>query len=446
MTRKIKTYHFNSAYVNGAWAENVRMHVGDSGLITAIEADCEPLRDDIAILGHAIPSIANTHSHAFQRTYAGLAESDQAGATDSFWSWRKEMFAFLASLTPEDVAAISAQLYVEMLKAGYTSVAEFHYLHNDINGQAYSDKAIMSKAIIDGAKQSGIGLNLVPILYQHAGFDGGELSLGQKRFYLSSDDYADLYSQLNCEKSLGFHSLRAVYSDEMKAVLSSFKGTSVHIHIAEQQGEVDACVAAHGVRPVQYLYDSLDVDSGWCLVHSTHINAAEIELIAKSKAVVALCPSTEGNLGDGIFPIEEFLAANGRFALGTDSHVSLNPMEELRQLEYVARLRGQKRLILGGGANLWLRAGAGGAQVLGHEFGLSVGAKADILVLDQNHASYAGRKANEIFDTLVMTSHGNPIKHVLVGGNWVINDGKQKHEETILSNYNKAIISLMERR
>ena len=198
--------------------------------------------------------------------------------------------------------------------------------------------------------------------------------------------------------------------------------------------------------PGEYLYDNLPVNDRWCLVHATHVNEAEVAMVAKSKAVVALCPSTEANLGDGIFPIQSFLAAKGRFAIGSDSHVTINPMEELRQLEYVERLSTQKRIVLDSGANLWQGAVSGGAQVMGQANGLCVGAKADVLVLDERHPSMAGRSGDEVFDALVFTSHGNPIKHVLASGNWVIKYGQQKHQETILSNYNKTIISLMERR
>ena len=450
MSGENKIYHFNSAYVDGAWADNVRMQVGDDGLITELQADTKALSGDISFSGHAIPSMANAHSHAFQRAFAGLAEHRQEGVEDSFWSWRKEMYGFLANLTPEDVSAISAQVYVEMLKAGYTSVAEFHYLHNDKDGSAYADKAIMSKAIIDGAEQAGIGLNLVPILYQRAGFAGGDLSSGQKRFYLSSQDYVDLHGSLKCEKSIGFHSLRAVFLSEVQSILSSINGTRVHVHIAEQQVEVDDCLKHNGARPIEYLYDNLPVNDRWCLVHATHVDEGEVAMIAKSKAVVALCPSTEANLGDGIFPIQQFLAASGRVAIGSDSHVTINPMEELRQLEYTERLNTQKRIVLGGGVNLWQGAVSGGAQVMGRALGqaagLCVGAKADVLVLDERHPSMVGRSGDEVFDALVFTSHGNLIKHVLVAGNWVIKDGQQKHEENILNNYNKTIISLMGQR
>ncbi len=441
-----KAYHFKTAFVGGAWANNVRMHVGADGLIAALSVDSAAEEGDVSFSGFAIPAMANAHSHAFQRAFAGLAERRQAGNADSFWSWRKEMYGFLANLTPEDVSAISAQLYVEMLKAGYTSVAEFHYLHNDKDGSAYADKTIMSKAIIDGAERAGIGLNLVPILYQRAGFSGGDLSDGQKRFYLSTQDYVDLHSSLNCEKSIGFHSLRAVSLSEVLAVSSAVSDVGVHVHIAEQQAEVDDCLKHTGARPIEYLYDNLPVNDRWCLVHATHVNEAEVAMVAKSKAVVALCPSTEANLGDGIFPIQSFLAAKGRFAIGSDRHVTINPMEELRQLEYVERLSTQKRIVLDSGANLWQGAVSGGAQVMGQANGLCVGAKADVLVLDERHPSMAGRSGDEVFDALVFTSHGNPIKHVLASGNWVIKYGQQKHQETILSNYNKTIISLMERR
>lgn len=449
MNGEVKTYHFKSAFVNGAWADNVRMDVDGAGFITGVERGMAAASADVCFSGHAIPAMANAHSHAFQRAFAGMAEGSCDDNADSFWSWRKEMYGFLAKITPDDVCSIASQLYVEMLKSGYASVAEFHYVHNDIDGKPYADKAIMSKAIIEAANASGIGLTITPILYQQSGFDGGELQGGQKRFYLSNDGYSDIYSSLPYDsKAIGFHSLRAVSSSNMQAILDAHSNAkAIHIHIAEQVGEVEQCIAHHGARPIEYLYDKFLVDDKWCLVHATHADDGEVAAMAASRAVVALCPSTEANLGDGYFPLINYIKLGGRWAIGSDSHVTINPAEELRLLEYSMRLQNQSRIVLGDGNSMWSDAIDAGGQALGIKQGLCVGARADVIVLNPDHPNLIGRSDKQILDTLVLTSNGGGtpmISDVISGGKWVVKQSKHIDEEKIITNYKKTILSLME--
>ena len=446
MSGENKSYHFEHAFIDGAWCKAVLMRVGAGGTITSIAADTAPLATSTVFKGYAVPAMGNAHSHAFQRAFAGLAEHMQAGNPDSFWSWRKNMYGFVRHLSPEHTLAIASQLYVEMLKAGYTRVGEFHYVHNDVDGQPYGEPAIMSNAIIEAANVAGIGLSLIPILYQLAGFDGGALAAGQDRFYLSVDDYLRLYDDIdNAEKSIGFHSLRAVSMPTIKEVLAKKLSTqAIHMHIAEQDKEVDDCLAYNGLRPIDFLFDQLDVDDKYCLVHATQVTKQELQKLAKSKAVVALCPSTEANLGDGIFPTSDYLQMNGRFAIGTDSHVTIDPMAELRSLEYKERLAKKSRIILGGASQLWQMAGEGAAQVLGGTGKLTVGGFADVIVISGQHPSIFAHPQERIFDSFIFTHHASLVEHVISGGEWLVKNGKHIDEESILTNYNKTIKLIMD--
>ena len=299
-----------------------------------------------------VPGIANLHSHAFQRAMAGLTERQHSEA-DSFWTWREWMYRFAAMLSPDDVHVIARQLYVEMLEAGFTSACEFHYLHHDVDGRPYARPAAMAEAILAAAQSVGLRLTLLPVLYQRGGFDGRALSDRQQRFGHSTDAFVRLVDDLRRASStmpgvrvgVAFHSLRAVALPTMREVLAALDepGMPVHLHIAEQQAEVADGLATHGRRPVQLLLDELPVDARWTLVHATHLDKAEVRGIAASGATVAVCPTTEANLGDGLFPLRAFLAAGGRYGIGSDSHVSVSPVEDLRWLEYGQRLMEQKR-------------------------------------------------------------------------------------------------------
>ncbi|MGH6949008.1 MAG: formimidoylglutamate deiminase, partial [Kiloniellales bacterium] len=369
------------ALLADGWAESVLLTVGPGGDIAAVARDVERARSEGAerLRGPVLPGLANLHSHAFQRAMAGLAE--RAGpAEDSFWTWRQAMYALASRLTPEGLQAIAAQLYVELLKQGYTAVGEFHYLHHAPDGRPYDDLATLSRAILAAAAESGIGLTLLPVLYGYGGFGGKPAGEGQRRFLNDPARFLTLIGTLIATTSgdpqlrigIAPHSLRAVTPESLRETLRGLESLDasapVHIHIAEQEAEVEQSLAWCKRRPVEWLLEEIGVDARWCLVHATHMSAEETLALANSGAVAGLCPTTEANLGDGFFPARDYLAAGGRFGIGSDSHISISPREELRWLEYGQRLLHRRRNLLaegpGGsvGARLYKAALAGGAQ------------------------------------------------------------------------------------
>lgn len=431
------------ALLPNGWANNVRLEVSADGLLTHIQADASAEGAE-RLGGPVLPGMPNLHSHAFQRAMAGLAEV-AGNPNDSFWTWRDLMYRLVGKISPQQLGVIARQLYIEMLKAGYTSVAEFHYVHHDHNGQPYADPAELSLQISQAASAAGIGLTLLPVLYSHSGFGGLAPNEGQRRFINSTQNYLDLQARLQPilakqpAQSLGlcFHSLRAVTPQQLNEVLAaSDKQCPVHIHIAEQQKEVDDCLAWSGRRPLQWLYENTEVDQRWCLVHATHANAEEVSLMAKSRAIAGLCLTTEANLGDGIFPAVDFLAQGGRMGIGSDSHVSLSVAEELRWLEYGQRLRDQRRNRLYGaeqpmvGRTLYDAALDGGAQALGQPIGaLEVGKRADWLVLDGNDPYLATASGDGILNRWLFAGGDRQVRDVLVNGKWVVRGGQHAGEE-----------------
>ena len=431
------------ALLPNGWANNVRLEVSADGLLTHIQADASAEGAE-RLSGPVLPGMPNLHSHAFQRAMAGLAEV-AGNPNDSFWTWRDLMYRLVGKISPQQLGVIARQLYIEMLKAGYTSVAEFHYVHHDHNGQPYADPAELSLQISQAASAAGIGLTLLPVLYSHSGFGGLAPNEGQRRFINSTQNYLDLQTRLQPilakqpAQSLGlcFHSLRAVTPQQLNEVLAaSDKQCPVHIHIAEQQKEVDDCLAWSGRRPLQWLYENTEVDQRWCLVHATHANAEEVSLMAKSRAIAGLCLTTEANLGDGIFPAVDFLAQGGRMGIGSDSHVSLSVVEELRWLEYGQRLRDQRRNRLYGaeqpmvGRTLYDAALDGGAQALGQPIGaLEVGKRADWLVLDGNDPYLATASGDGILNRWLFAGGDRQVRDVLVNGQWVVRGGQHAGEE-----------------
>jgi len=431
------------ALLPNGWANNVRLDVGADGLLTHIQADASAHGAE-RLSGPLLPGMPNLHSHAFQRAMAGLAEV-AGNPNDSFWTWRDLMYRLVGKISPDQLGVIARQLYIEMLKSGYTSVAEFHYVHHDHNGQAYADPAELSLQISQAASAAGIGLTLLPVLYSHSGFGGQAPNDGQRRFINSTQNYLDLQACLQPilaqqpaqRLGLCFHSLRAVTPQQISDVLAASDPQSpVHIHIAEQQKEVDDCLAWSGRRPLQWLYENTEVDQRWCLVHATHANPEEVSLMAKSRAIAGLCLTTEANLGDGIFPAVDFLAQGGRMGIGSDSHVSLSVVEELRWLEYGQRLRDQRRNRLYGneqpmvGRTLYDAALDGGAQALGQPIGaLEVGKRADWLVLDGNDPYLATASGDAILNRWLFAGGDRQVRDVLVNGKWVVRDGHHAGEE-----------------
>lgn len=394
----------------------------------------------------AVPGMPNLHSHAFQRAMAGLAERRGPG-DDSFWTWREAMYRFAARIDPDDLQAIAAQLYVEMLKAGYTHVCEFHYLHNAPDGRPYADPAAMSKAIIEAAREAGIGVTLLPVLYMTGGFDGRALSERQRRFGLAVDAYLELVESLVALQSdavkvgVCLHSLRAVPETAMRDVLASepARGRVMHIHVAEQIGEVQDCLAVRGARPLQWLFDHADVDARWCLVHATQIDAAELRTLAASRAVAGLCPTTEANLGDGVFPLGAYLDAHGTLGIGSDSHISVSPVEELRWLEYGQRLTLRRRNVASRtagasvGEALWGAALRGGRQAAG--LPPAAAPEADLLVLDDASPLLAARDEASVLDALLFAGNVPLVRDVRAGGEWVVRDFHHRDETRIAARY-----------
>ena len=426
---KSKTIHFRCALTGGGWLDDPVFTVDAQGLITAIDTLTDDEQVDESFDAIALPGMPNVHSHAFQRAFAGLSEY-RTSTHDSFWTWRDLMYKFLLKLDPDSMYVIARQLYIEMLLAGYCWVGEFHYIHNDINGQPYSQLTELSDAIIRAADDAGIGLCMLPVLYQRGGFDDAALSPGQKRFALSNEQYRQLFDSIASQQhsqlraGAALHSLRAVDVENASAVLACLpENCPIHVHVAEQQKEIDDCVAAHGVRSVRFLLDQFDVNQNWCLIHATHLDDDELNSIADSGAVVGLCPTTEANLGDGIFRAEDFFQAGGAIAIGSDSHCSVDLREELRLLEYGQRLRTNRRAVLGSdsqsvGRHLYQHSAASGGQAIGVETGkIAVGMRADFTVVDPQHPAIAGASGDAAIDRLIFCNSDDPIIGSVVGGN-----------------------------
>ena len=445
------------ALLADGWERQVRLNVDADGVLQHIQTDATD-KDAERLNGPLLPGMPNLHSHAFQRLMAGLAEV-AGNPNDSFWTWRDLMYRLVATLSPEQIQIIARQLYIEMLKAGYTSVAEFHYVHHDVNGQPYANPAELGLRISQAASESGMGLTLLPVLYSHAGFGGQPPSEGQRRFIHSSDSYLDLQQRLHAALSsqpnqrlgLCFHSLRAVTPEQIDHVLGASNTDSpVHIHIAEQQKEVDDCLAWSARRPLQWLFDHAPVDARWCLVHATHANADEVRKMAASRAVAGLCLTTEANLGDGIFPAADYLAQGGRLGIGSDSHVSVSVAEELRWLEYGQRLRDQKRNRLYRsdqpmiGRTLYDAALQGGAQALGQPVGeLAVGKRADFVVLDGADPYIACAEEDAILNRWLFAGGDRQVRDVMVGGKWVVRDGRHKDEQSSAQEFAGVLKTLL---
>ncbi|MGS2724674.1 formimidoylglutamate deiminase [Porticoccus sp. GXU_MW_L64] len=452
----MKTLFASEILLPDGWAADVEIDIDSNGDISALRrgvvaSSAEQLR------GVAVPGIPNLHSHAHQRAMVGLAE--KAGASkDSFWTWREAMYAYLGKMQPQQLQAVAAQLYVEMLKFGYTNVAEFQYLHHDQSGQPYTNPAEMSLRCLQAAQDAGIGTTLLPVLYRYAGFGGQQPLPGQSRFLNDADRFLNIAAELqkataghaNATVGIAPHSLRAVTSELVQEVLSSFRQGPVHMHIAEQIPEVDACREWSGKRPVEWLLDNFAVDSRWCLVHATHLTSPEIDNLASSGAVAGICPTTEANLGDGIFPAASYLQRGGVFGIGSDSQVCINPAEELRWLEYAQRLTSNGRNVLatGSGAStgrsLFDGALAGGAQACGRNIGkLEVGCRADLLVLDNNHPRLFGRSGDDLLDSWIFGCDHNPVRDVFVGGEQVVVAGVHVSEQQVEEGFKSAMTELM---
>jgi formimidoylglutamate deiminase len=420
------------------WARDVLLRWDDAGALTSVRPDAAAAPDTPRAAGPLVPGMPNLHSHAFQRVFAGLAEHRSADGADSFWTWRDLMYRVASAVSPDQLEAIATQLYVEMLRAGYTTVCEFHYLHHDPQGRPYADPAEMARRLLVAARRTGMGITLLPVLYQHAGFGGQPPRADQRRFVNDPDALLDIVQRLRAQgAAIGVapHSLRAVAPPALRAIVAGLHAIDasapVHIHIAEQQQEVDECLAWSGQRPVAWLLANLSIDARWCLVHATHLVETELRGLAACGAVAGLCPSTEANLGDGVFDAAAYLGAGGAWGIGSDSHASVDPAEELRLLEYTQRLAHQRRNVLADAAyvqiadHLWSAAVAGGARAGGRTgAGLVAGQRADFVVLDTDGA-LAGLTAPQALASHVFANIGrSAVRDVWAGGVQRVRDGE----------------------
>jgi formimidoylglutamate deiminase len=451
--RKIVTAIFaEQALLADGWHSNVRITAAH-GRIATVEPNVAALPGDER---HSIllPGMPNLHSHAFQRGMAGLAET-RGPAADSFWSWREVMYRFALSMTPDQVEAVAAQLYVEMLEAGFSRVGEFHYLHHDRDGRPYANLAEMAERIAAAASETGIGLTLLPVFYAHSSFGGAAPNEGQRRFINDVNQFSRLVEK--CRDQLRVlnqavvgvapHSLRAATPDELTKIAAMAPNAPIHIHIAEQVKEVDDCLAWSGARPVEWLLANANVDSRWCLIHATHMTDAETMAMASSGAIAGLCPITEANLGDGTFAAPLFLQHGGRFGVGSDSNVLIGVADELRQLEYSQRLahRGRNVLAPAGGSNgraLFDAALDGGSVALGAgPAQITVGAAADLVSLDADHPSLAGKAGDAILDAWIF-ANGRAVDCVWVHGQKQVSGGRHARRDAIAQRFRTVMMVL----
>jgi formimidoylglutamate deiminase len=448
-----------SALLPEGWAENVLFEVDGAGFLAAVVPNANGTGVERAA-GPVVPGMPNLHSHAFQRAMAGLGER-AANPDDSFWTWRELMYRFVGRLTPDQIEAIATLLYVELVKAGYTSLGEFHYLHHGPDGQPYAQRAETGLRVLQAARLAGIGITLLPVLYGYGGFDAQPVGNAQKRFLNDPSGLLEIIERLREESAedpqvrvgVAPHSLRAVTPQTLEAVLEGLDALDdtapVHIHIAEQEKEVEDCLAWCGQRPVAWLLEHAPVDARWCLVHATHMESAETLGLAHSGAVAGLCPTTEANLGDGLFDGPRYWQAGGMWGIGSDSHVSQSPVEELRLLEYGQRLRDRRRNVLRGrhpgiGAELYRAALAGGTRALGRPTGrLEAGCRADLLVLDSETPALVGLEGDALLDALVFAGNVNPVRDVAVGGQWVVRDRHHPAEAAAIRRFAEARRALL---
>jgi formimidoylglutamate deiminase len=445
---------FDHALLPSGWARDVRIGVAD-GVATTVTPGATRVGAE-HIPGIAIPGVPNLHCHAFQRGMAGLAER-RGPRADSFWTWREVMYRFLDRLSPDDVEAIAAFAYMEMLEAGFTTVGEFHYLHHDINGRPYADIGEMAVRIAKASADTSIGLTLLPSFYAYGGFGGAPAAPGQRRFLNNPDRFLKLAERCRAiaaglpatRVGIAPHSLRAVTPATLRAICAATPEGPIHIHAAEQMKEVEESVAALGARPVEWLLDNIGLDARWCVVHATHTTAREIDALAASGAVAGLCPLTEASLGDGIFNGAEYLTAGGRFGIGSDSNIQIDAAAELRQLEYGQRLAWRARNVMAveegesTGRRLLDSVLAAGAQALQRPIGaLEVGARADIVVLDGTHPDLTSRHGDQWLDAWIFVAGRAAVSRVLVGGQRVVEAGRHWRRAQIEPRYRRVVAGL----
>ncbi|HEX3915232.1 MAG TPA: formimidoylglutamate deiminase [Steroidobacteraceae bacterium] len=462
-------YRLHTAFLPQGWTQDALVAVSAQGIITAVdtynpdEAPAQRTDPIEPVAGCVVPGMPNAHSHAFQRAMAGGAEYRSGGARDSFWSWREAMYGLANRIRPDELQVVATELFIEMLKAGYTSVAEFHYLHRPAGDAPYAGANLLWEALSNAAGSAGIGLTFLPTLYQSSDFGGRPLRPEQARFSMSTDEFVRaIEARIGAERrappaivrtGAAFHSLRAVPLEQLRraahALQSIDAAMPLHIHVAEQMLEVRACERASGRRPIELLLDQGLLTEHWCVVHATHATAAELAGIAACNAAVCVSISTEANLGDGFFDAARFLKAGGRLCVGSDSQSSVDPCEELRWLEYQQRLRAKRRSVLADeaephvGTRLWRDAAQNGARAIGQPVGrIAVGWRADWLVLDPSHPALAGAVPQSVLDRLLFAGADKAIRDVMVAGRWVIKDRRHAADERSQADFARVMRNL----
>ena len=458
------------ALTSDGWQRDVRVHIDQDGKIAAVQTDVQTNQrydgaadstdSTVQKVGILLPAPVNLHSHAFQRAMAGMSEHRGPRGSDSFWTWRNLMYRFVEQLTPEDVETIAAFVQMEMLEAGYSAVCEFHYVHHQRDGTSYNNIAQMSEAIVSAADLTGIGLTLLPVLYQFGGCDERPLSGGQLRFGNSLEQYGRLHEaatamigRLGNHAKIGVapHSLRATNKEGLDFVTKLAPGHPVHLHLAEQTGEVEEVLSHRGKRPVEWLLENHRVDRHWCFIHLTHMNQQETSDLAKTGAVAGLCPITESSLGDGIFNGNQFISEGGRFGVGSDSNIYISLSEELRTLEYSQRLRDRQRAVLATrqfstGRVLFGGAANGGAQAAGRNCGaIEIGRVADLVALDAQHTDLFLKDGDDILDSFIFAGNDQMISDVWSGGQHLVRHGRHIKHHGIKARYKNTLKSLQDR-
>jgi formimidoylglutamate deiminase len=447
------------AWVGGGWRSGVVLRIGADGCWSEVTCDVHAAPPGATVLsGPVLPGLVNAHSHAFQRAFAGLAERREA-ETDDFWSWRDRMYGVALRITPAQLRAIAAQLFVELLQGGYTQVCEFHYLQHQPDGRPYADPAELSWALADAAQDAGIGLTILPVLYERAGFTQPALRSEQRRFATTPESVHALARSINGARrrnlnaGIAIHSLRAA-SPEAIADLLQRVGTAdlpLHVHVAEQTREVDDCVAVTGLRPIEWLARHCELDSRWQLVHATHASAGEIDSVARSGAGIVICPSTEANLGDGVPDLPGWLSADVPIAVGSDSQVARHGPEELRWLEYAQRMVLRRRNVAAApqrgeassAARLFNAAVRAGARAAGTPCGaLAIGTRADALVLNLQTPGLLGVEADRLLDALIFATDAPAIDTVYVGGQALVEQGKHRAAPAVAARFKAAMSEL----
>ncbi len=445
------------ARLSGGWAQSVAVRI-EGGRITSVAANARPTPGAICV-DALLPAPGNLHSHSFQRAMAGMTEYRSAGR-DSFWTWRELMYRFAGKIAPDEVEAIAALVFMEMLEAGYSSVGEFHYLHHQKGGEPYAALSELSQRIFSAAATTGIGLTLLPVLYIYGGAGKKPLAPEQKRFGNDVDRFNRLVDEakaaaknagIDARVGIAPHSLRATAPEDLARVLSAHRDGPIHIHVAEQPKEVEDVKAWLGARPVEWLLANAEVDARWCLVHATHMTDAETRALAKSGAVAGLCPITEANLGDGAFSGAQYFEANGAFGVGSDSNVRISLTEELRMLEYSQRLAHLSRNVLttdglSVGETLYLGAAKGGARALGRDAGvIEQGMLADLVAIDGAAPALCVLKDDRLLDGLCFAASDDVVKDVWSAGRHVVIGGRHAARDAIIANYRKAVATLLSR-